>query len=376
MSRSRDLAFLRLLFTSGIDLLTLMPVASECIKRLIPSFSLSLIRVDHTCAPHHHYSEYFDEFSHQQFALGGHHFTSQGEDPASFGTLLRNPVPYGNLVAPPPSYVKGTIYEHFFKRNGIHHVLDVALRDASGPLAILGIFREEKAPPFSRGEVALVHELYPLLVHACAAKPMPSRFDEADSAMLVVSKSGVILWSSPQARAWLEDASVGAERAALLERRLLPAACRSLVRALEAHQSSVSRRQHRLREAPTLTMRVPGGRIRLRAYALSPQVDGAEDQIGIQLTLEMDRGLRVLRVLQACDVTPQQRRLAFGLWSGKRPTELCTEMGLTASSLKSYQKDLYARLAVSSAAELVARLDGRAAEVSFDLHRHLPRTTA
>lgn len=377
MSRTKDFAFLRLLFTSGIDLVSLMPVASECIKRLIPSFSLSMIRVDQRCAPHQHYSEYFDEFSHRLLDASGHEFALQTDDPAAFTNLMRNRVPYGALVGQPPGFLQGAFYERVFKRNGMFHVLDVALRDANGPLGILGIFREQKSPPFSRAEIAIVHELYPLLVHASVAKPVPSRYDETESAMLVASAAGTIVWASQPARQWLEGATARAgERAFLVNRHLLPEACRRLCRALDAHQSGAPQ-GGALREVPSVTLPLPGGRLRLRAYSLAPQLgDHDEARVGVQLTLEMHRGLRMLRALERCPITPQQRRLAVGLWQGKRTQELTAELGLSASSLKTYQKDLYGRLEVSSARDLVSHLERQADAVRFNLHRHLPRPDA
>lgn len=371
MSRSQDLAFLRLLLTSGIDLMTLVPVASECIKRLIPSFSLSLIRVDASCSPQQHYSEYFADASIELFATAGERLTADAHDPAAFGKLLRAKVPYGNLIAPPPSYWSAPIHREFFAPNGIHHVLDVALRDVHGPMGILGIFREKAARPFTRSEVALVHDLYPLLVHAFAAKPLPARYDEIDSAMLVASREGRIAWASPLARRWLQDASGSRERAALIERHVLPEACRVLCRSLAAHQSNLASRAVDLREIPTVTLPVAGGRVRLRAHALAPLLcTTSEPQIGIQMSLEMHRGLQVLRGLWSSPLSPQLRRLALAIWSGKPAALICTEMALSASTLKSYTKDLYARLEVNSARSLIEHLEEQADDVRHALRLH------
>lgn len=354
--------------------MTVMPVASEFIKRLIPSFSLSMICVDAGCAPQQHYSEYFDEVSLKLFASAGDRLTANQEDPAAFGKLLRAPVPYGNLIEPPPSYWSGTIYQHFFARNGIHHLLDVALRDASGPLGIMGIFREKGAPPFSRAEVALIHELYPLLLHAFLAKPMPADYDEIESAMLVASREGRILWASPQARRWLEDATASRERAALLERHVLPEACRALCRSLAAHQSSLASRAVDLRDVPTLTLPVPAGRVRLRAHTLTRQNESAdESRVGIQMSLEVHRGLQVLRGLSSSPISPQLRRLALAIWSGKSSEAIRSELRVSASTLKSYTRELYCRLDVNSAPALVAHLDRRADDVRHALRPHAPR---
>lgn len=378
MSRARDLAFLRLLLTSGIDIYALMPLASSVFKRLFPSFSLSMIRVDDRCAPRAHYSEYFDETSHQLFASAGDHFTGQSDDPAAFGNLMRCAVPYGNLVDLPPGYLEGAIYQYFFSRNGIFHVLDVALRDAHGPIGILGIFREQKAPPFSRADVALVHELYPLLVHACVAPSVPSRHEEIDSAMLIASHDGALLWASPMARRWLEDASVSSERAALIERRVLPHACQMLCRSLHAHQSNSPARTGDLRAIPSLTLPVPGGQIRLRAYALAPQLDDSarDAHVGISIALEMNRKLQVIAALSRMQLSPQLQRLALALWSGVDSKAICSQLEISASTLKSYRKQLYAVLEVQSHAELTALLDRRSGKERFDMDKHTPRADA
>lgn len=378
MPRTNDLAYLRMLLTSGIELMTLMPALSEALKRLVPSFSLSMIRVDQQCAPHAHYSEFFDEFSHQLFATAGDHWTAETNDPAAFPNLMRRAVPYGNLVALPPGYLEGAIYQQFFSRNGIHHTLDVALRDSSGPLGILGIFREKQAPPFSRAEVAMVHELYPLLVHACVARPMPEHHEEIDSAMLIASKNGVIQWASPEALRWLADAIGPArDRASFYERKLLPEACRALCRSLWEHQSGTASIRE-LRAVPTLTLAVPGGRVRLRAYAMTPQLGSysRDAQAGISMALEMNQKLRVMTALSRSDLPLQLRKLALLQWSGEGNEQIGVALGISRATLKSYTKQLYARLGVQSRAELVEGVEQRAKAVSFDLNRHRPRPEA
>lgn len=373
---ARELALLRDLLTSGIDVMTQMPVTSGHLHRLVPSFSLSMIRVDARCAPQEHYSEHFDEDSHRLFASSGHHFAAPSSDPAAFANLMRQRTPYGALIDTSPAYVEGAIYQHLFKRNGIHHTLDVAVRDANGPLAILGIFREHETRPFTSRDIARIAAIYPYLVHAFAARPLPASFDEVGGALLVASREGVIRWASPEARAWLEDASGGPERAMLMDKGVLPRACRRLCQMLELNHL-VRTARATSREVPELALPLAGGQLRLRAYRLVPTSPAADPDgdayVGIQLHLEMHRGLRVLRALEQCALSPQQRRLARALWQRKRPAEIRLDLGVTASTLKSYQRDLYARLGVRSAPELVEQLDRMADSVTFDLRRHRPR---
>lgn len=323
-----------MLLTSGIDLIAMMPIASEAIRRLIPAFSLSMIRVDARCAPQEHYSEFFDEFSHELFASSGHHFSARSDDPAAFGTLLRNPLPYGNLIHTPDAYLKGATYEHLFKRNGIHHCLDVALREEGRPLGILGIFREQGARPFTRSDVLVVREIYALLVHACAAEPIPASYDEIDSAMIVASKAGRIIWASPAARGWLEDCSPGQDRIALRDRGQLPEACAALCRAVHYDLRTQPRRSDVRLTVPTVTLPVPGGRLRLRAYPLEQTVEETSpSHVGIQLRLELHRGLRRLRALEDAPLSPQLRRLALELWRGRAGAEVAATLGISKHSL-------------------------------------------
>jgi DNA-binding CsgD family transcriptional regulator len=366
----RDLACLTQLLTSGIDLMTQMPLTAELLRRVVPAFSLSMIRVDESCAPAEHYSEYFDEFSHRLFDGEGHRFAANPDDPAAFGALLRNPRPIGSLIDTTPEFVAGATYQHLFKRNGIHHVLDVAIREGRTPLGILGIFREARAPAFTRADLVPVAALYPALVHAFRAEPLPAEFDETESALIVARVDGSIEWASPAARRWLDDTALGRARARLGARDGLPGACAALCRRLVAIQAGSVAEP----EVPTTTLPVPGGRLRLRAYGLAPAAGEPLDaRCGIQLSLEMHRGLRVLRALEHADLTPQQRRIAFAYFQGRSTEEIGGLLGVRASSLKTYRKELYGRLNVGSHAELVAALHAQARAVSLDLGRHRPR---
>lgn len=378
MTRIRDdIALIRDLATSGIDLMTLMPVAAPCLHRLVPSFSLSMIRVDERCAPQEHYSEHFGEASHRLFAEAGHAFAARSDDPAAFGNLLRGKKPFGALVHGPAELHRGATYEHLFAPNGIHHVLDLALRDGAGPLGILGIFRERDGLPFSRGDVAMVAGLYPHLVHACAARPRSieshADHDEVDTALLLVTTEGRIELASPNARRWLEDATGGPDRAAIADRDLLPAACRHLARWWERARLDTSE-ETTAKGPPTVCLPLPGGQLRLRAYGLAgalgtPSPGGL---VGIQLTLEMHRELRVRAALAQISLTPQQRRVALALWAGKDAAAIRAELGIGLGTLKTYQKELYARLGVSKVTELRTLLDTQARAITFDLARHQP----
>lgn len=375
---------LRTLATSGLDLMVAMPVLSETLHRMFPSFSLSMIRVDERCAPREHYSEHFDEQSHRMFAESGHLFATSRDDPAAFGKLLSARRPVGNLIHNPADYLSGATYQHLFRRNGIHHCLDVAVRSAAGPLGILGVFREAGARPFTTDDVARMNAAYGELVHAFEARALVGDFDELESAVLVVDRGGRIEWASRAARAWLADASVGEERALLLDRAELPRAVLELAKRLQRREPE---------HLPTLVLPAVGGRLRLRAYALaapsSPSSPSgpstAPDKLAVQLSFEGSRLARVHRHLCDQPLAPRLRELAFALYratvagdaSTREPGEHArAALGVSRETFKSYRKELYVRLDVSSVAELRAKLDAAALATRLDLERHRPRPEA
>lgn len=371
MTRARDLARVRFLCSSAVDLMTQMPLLADALRSLVPSFSLSMIRVDDRCVPTEHYSEHFDEVSHQLFAASSAHFASRSADPAAFANLMTNADPVGALVHAPPGYVEGVIYQHLFARNGIHHTLDVALKDGDGaPLAILGIFRERRTRAFDADDVARIRSVYPHLVHACRAPTAESVFDEAGSSLLVVDAQGRVQWASVEARAQLAEAVFGAERTHLVKDGVVPSACRVLVAALARARSR--RASDADARVPALTLRVAGGRLRLRAYALEPGPLASTTYVGVQITREVDRRLQILAAIDAARLTPQQSRIAWAIVRGLSGEQIASELELGRTTLKSYQKDLYRRLDVDNGRGVVARLEALGARAAPDLTRHRP----
>jgi hypothetical protein len=356
---------LRLLTTSGVDLIAQMPLLSTYLHRIVPSFSLSMIRVDERCVPTAHYSEYFDDASHRLFAASGDYFATKSADPAAFANLMRNADAVGTLVEAPPGYFDGMVYRGLFTPNGIHHTLDVALRAQGMPLAILGLFREHRTRAFAASDVSAIREVYPHLVHACFARPIPGRFDEIEGAMLIVDRAGTIQFASPLARGWLEDATFGPERARLLDAGMIPAVCRELVTRLDRCRRGATI------ATPELVLPVPGGRLRLRAYRLD-STGVTQELVAVQLSLEVDHRLRVLSIFDRVALPPQLARLAMALVAGRTTPEILVELGLRVTTLKSYQRDLYRRFEVANAAELVERIEELATTLRFDSARHRP----
>lgn len=61
----------------------------------------------------------------------------------------------------------------------------------------------------------------------------------------------------------------------------------------------------------------------------------------------------------------------YHLWLSS--AKICELLNITHHTLKSYQKDLYARLDVNSSIELVEKLKAQSRALNFDLKRHFPK---
>lgn len=372
MSRARDLARVKFLCTTGVPLFEQIPLLADAIRASVRAFALSFIRVDERCAPTEHYSEYFDEASHRLFATSRDQFATRSADPAAFANLLAAHDPVGRLVDFPPGYTDGAVYQYFFSPNGIHHTLDVALRDDTGPLAILGIFRERKTRAFRGDDVEAMRSVYDHLVHACHAAGTSHGFDETNSAMLVVDRHGKLVFASADARARLAEVVFGSERARVVRDGVVPDACRALVASLSRHRRPVHERD--LDRPPEVALPIPGGRLRLRAYALADGAGAPSGFVGIQLAVEMSRSARRLRVLGDASLSPQLERIAWGLVEGRSNATIATELGIGATTLKSYQRELYRRFDVDSGRALAEVVSVRADALRLDLRRHHPVT--
>lgn len=370
MSRARDVARVKFLCTTGVPLFEQMPVLADALRRCVRAFSLSFIRVDERCAPTEHYSEYFDEASHRLFATSREAFATRSADPAAFANLLAGLDPVGRLVDFPPGFTDGPVYQYFFSPNGIHHTLDVALRDESGPLAVLGLFRERRAPGFRAADVEAMRALYDHLVHACHASGPSAGFDETSSSMIVVDRLGSLVFASEDARARLAEVVFGSERDRVVGDGVVPDACRSLVASVSRHRRPS--RASDLAAPPELALPIPGGRLRLRAYALSTEVGEPSGLVGIQLSVEMSRSARHLRVLGDAGLPPQLDRIAWGLVLGRSNAAIAADLEIGATTLKSYQRDLYRRLDVDSGRALAERVISAGKSLHLDFRRHRP----
>lgn len=94
-----------------------------------------------------------------------------------------------------------------------------------------------------------------------------------------------------------------------------------------------------------------------RAQAFAQGGPGAA--VAVVIAKHLPGAVRLVRRLEALDLSPRERQVAFQLGLGVDAAEGARALGVSAATWRSYVKRVYQRLEVSDRVELFARLNGR-----------------
>jgi DNA-binding CsgD family transcriptional regulator len=232
--------------------------------------------------------------------------------------------------------------------NGLTHELRAVFRDAHGAWAALILFRGDAAHGFSAPERALIAAVAEPVTHALRRVLLLGEADaqaNADApALLLVGGDGQlqVRHASAGAARWLEQIEDGTAGP-------LPYSLYSLAQRARGSGSAVVR------------LRTRSGRW-LTAHAES--AGGGE----VSLILAPSRPHEIASVLSgAYALTPREAEVARLVAAGCSNPEIAQLLFISRHTVEDHLKKLYAKLAVNSRSELVARL-------FFD--QYLPRTRA
>ncbi|MBE0445889.1 helix-turn-helix transcriptional regulator [Psychrobacter sp. FME5] len=396
MTNNQALQQIRLICSSGLPPLMVMPLLSDALHKVLPCFSFTFIFTDQQAKPLAYYAENLDESTHKLFSEKGHLLTSEHNDPASFPHLFGLPNAYGNMLNPPAQYYKGSIYTNFFAPNGIQHFIDMTISHNGLPLVMIGIFREEfgkksaKKSGYSKKEIALLPLLYSHLKHLSLSKSsleardnlldsidskafgltfddneiqddvMAEVFTECErntrvdsmSASITVNANGDILFASQEAINLLKQGLTVKHRY-LLEYQhsmqpLVKFLCQSLARKFA----------HSYISPPMRYLPVPNGMLIIRAYQMNAltSANGLPEYYSIHIELVQPTRLRVLRQLTRYQLPPKVMSVAWFISIGLNNVQVCERLSIQPSTLRSYLKVLYNRLNVNSHEQLKLKL--------------------
>ncbi len=212
----------------------------------------------------------------------------------------------------------------------------------------LKLYRRSRQHPFSKQDLRELGRLERFLAVALERRPsLPSlESDSRDNVMLVVASDGRVLWTSPQATHLLMLA-FGVQQ---YQHGQLPDFLQPLLRQFKA----VLRRDAEA-EVPHCELHNAHGRFCFRAYQLQAS-DGHGGAIGLHVTHQVPRPLRLLQALRVLDMPPRQSETCFWLARGLPETQIAARLRISRHTVVSHRRQLYERLNVNDRQGLLDRL--------------------
>jgi hypothetical protein len=324
---SRQWARLRILCSTGLPLMTIVPDAFSLVRELIPNAAATLfLRADAAEARGH--LQLMDEADPVE-ALpppNGYYFS----DSSRFGP------------------VRAQDYECSIERS---------LARGTEAYGTVTIFRES-GPDFDMddaedlGRVATYFE-YALRNASAPATGLSGVIE--DEAMLLTTTEGEILFLSDSAGALLDQ--LASQEQQLFDRELLPPFCQRLV------ESVVYGDRYPWR-LPSCTVALAGGALEARAQWMSAGGQSLANTleahhsrtVGIFLKLVVPMPLRIWRALNKVELSPQQMEVAYWMGVGGGREAARARMDVSDAVLRDCVKAVYEKFGCTSEAGLLAIL--------------------
>ena len=225
--------------------------------------------------------------------------------------------------------------------------LSLVLRTPQGAgVGVLKLYRGPRAPRFGVHEVAQLARLEPWLARILQPGELDAQGSVVhDSAMLVATPQGRLLWTSPQA----ERLMALAFGPRWYRRSELPPALQALLRRLE------HTRQGGAQALPQLDLRNASGTFSLRATQMA-EAQGEGRAVGVHITQRVPLVAHLLPALRALGLPQRQHELAYWLARGLPEEQIAARMGISANTATYHRRQIYTRLGVQSRKELQAYL--------------------
>ncbi|WP_167758715.1 helix-turn-helix transcriptional regulator [Zemynaea arenosa] len=353
---SRLWARLRVLCSSGLDLMCIAPDAFALVRELIPYDAATLYL---TGPDGETYTTWQSSVLDCVRNVCASEEFNRKEDRYKISDLVMAAPKVGHMLQPPRSYFASLAYQEIVRPAGQHHVLDVRLELDGRRVGLLMLLRAPGAG-FDGDDVDEILRVARYFEHAhrsagCATLAEACLTEEA---MVVANRGGEIMYMSGEAQVMLHELAQQAHAPATPGR--VPELCQRVIERLASSQQ--------LDQLPVARMWAPGGIIEARAQWLGgpggsagPEDLAERTPVGIFLKRVEPVPLRVWRSLQTAALSPQQTEVAFWMGVGVRRDEVREKVGVSEAGLRDCLKVIYDRFDCSSEAALAATLRGLAA---------------
>jgi DNA-binding CsgD family transcriptional regulator len=251
-----------------------------------------------------------------------------------------------------------------YQRSDIYNILTPYIDDTLGlivrePGRVFGslqLIRSGEPPLFTPRESSLLQAVSGFIAHAMTPAPVvdPACIESGDQALFVAGHDGRVHHAGARARqlllmALLPGIAPSADRHAFAE---TPDELVQLCRALSATASGETGQP-----PPVLRRRNAWGEFVLRAYWFGP-TDGETQtpHIGITIERRVPRALALWRRVEALPLTAREKQYCLLAARDRERDDIADAMGLSANTVTTFRRSVYAKLGVHSRAGLVATL--------------------
>ena len=253
------------------------------------------------------------------------------------------------ITVPVAELLRSDFYNLALRPVELLDCLSLVLRTPQGAgVGALKLYRGPGAPRFGPGEAAMLARLEPWLTRILQPGEMDAQDNVVhDSAMLVATLRGHLLWIAPPADQLMALAFGPSWR----RRNELPPALQALLGRLQ------HARQGQAAVLPQWELRNASGWFSLRATLMAAAV-GEGQAVGIHITQRVPRAVRLLDTLRTLGLPQRQHELAYWLARGLPEDDIAARMGISANTAVYHRRQIYTRLGVQSRKELQALLAG------------------
>ncbi len=253
------------------------------------------------------------------------------------------------ITVPVSELLRSDFYNLALRPAELFDCLSLVLRTPQGQgVGSFKLYRGSASPRFDADDVAVFGRLEPWLARIL----QPGELDAQDSvvnesAMLLVTPQGRMLWTSPQADLLMAQAFGPRWH----HRSALPAQLEMLLQNLQFAARNGHPRGGFAPAPPQLELHNASGWFSLRATQMAAAA-GEGQAVGIQITHRVPRVARLLPALRALGLPQRQHELAYWLARGLPEPEIAARMGISAHTATYHRRQIYTRLGVQNRLEL------------------------
>lgn len=251
------------------------------------------------------------------------------------------------LVVPTAQFMRSDFYNLVLRPAELLDCLSLVLRTPHGQgVGALKLYRRPGAARFAPEDAAVLGRLEPWLARTLQPGEMDAQDSVLqDSAVLIATPGGQLLWTSPQA----DQLMALAFGPRWYRRTELPSALQVLLQRLHAVRRPIQGGASPA--VPQLELHNASGWFLLRATEMTAAT-GQGQAMSIHIAQRAPRALRLLPALRTLGLPQRQHELAYWLVRGLPEEQIAARMGISANTATYHRRQIYTRLGVQSRQEL------------------------